>query len=125
MPPVKSRSPRLSPEAALREFALGFPGAIEEFPWGERVVKVRGKIFVFLGVDDGSVHLSVKLRASHGPAMLMGFVKPTGYGLGKAGWISARFAKRESVPLEMLRGWIEESYRLIAPKKLIAERDSR
>ena len=25
----------------LRTFALGLPGAKEEFPWGERVVKVH------------------------------------------------------------------------------------
>jgi len=36
-------------EAALRTFALKFPGAREEFPWGERVVKVGKKVFVFMG----------------------------------------------------------------------------
>ena len=32
----------------LRTFALGLPGAYEEFPWGESVVKVNKKMFVFL-----------------------------------------------------------------------------
>src|SRR6266545_2881018 len=36
---------------ALRDFALGLPGAYEEFPWGECVVKVNKKVFVFLGID--------------------------------------------------------------------------
>ena len=50
-------------EAALRAFALRFPGAREEFPWGERVVKVGKKVFVFMGTaDDGGFGLSVKLR---------------------------------------------------------------
>jgi len=49
-------------KAALRDFALGFPGAREEFPWGERVVKVGKKVFVFLGMADGDeLGLSVKL----------------------------------------------------------------
>ena len=34
----------------LRIFALGLPGAYEEFPWGESVVKVNKKVFVFLGM---------------------------------------------------------------------------
>jgi predicted DNA-binding protein (MmcQ/YjbR family) len=39
--------------AAAREFALGLPGAHEDFPWGGSVAKVRGKVFVFLGRDEG------------------------------------------------------------------------
>ena len=35
--------------AELRACALSFPGAHEEFPWGERVAKVGKKVFVFLG----------------------------------------------------------------------------
>jgi hypothetical protein len=42
-------------EAALRAHALGYPGAREEFPWGDRVVKVAKKVFVFMGTtDDGA-----------------------------------------------------------------------
>ena len=51
-------------EAALRKFALGFPEAHEDFPWGERVVKVRKKVFVFMGHPDGGLTLSVKLPES-------------------------------------------------------------
>src|SRR5438045_1961247 len=36
---------------ALRKFALSHPQAAEDFPWGERTIKVRGKIFVFLSED--------------------------------------------------------------------------
>src|SRR5207248_4555630 len=48
----------------LREVAMGLPGATEDFPWGGRVAKVNGKVFVFLGVDPvpgGPMGLSVKL----------------------------------------------------------------
>lgn len=38
-----------SAEAALRKSALDYPGAYEEFPWGHRAIKVKGKTFVFLG----------------------------------------------------------------------------
>src|SRR6266542_3907401 len=75
----------------LREFALSFPGAKEDFPWGERVAKVNGKVFVFLGADPvpgGGIGFSVKLPASREEALELPFARPTGYGLGKAGWVS-------------------------------------
>jgi predicted DNA-binding protein (MmcQ/YjbR family) len=112
---------------ALRAFALGFPGAVEDFPWGERVVKVNKKVFVFMGKadDDKEMGLSVKLPHSGALALALPFVEPTGYGLGKSGWVSARFGATDAPPIDMLKEWIEESYRAVAPKKLIAELDSQ
>jgi predicted DNA-binding protein (MmcQ/YjbR family) len=107
-------------EMELRVFALALPGAWEDFPWGERVVKVGKKVFVFLNIYDGGLNVSTKLPVSAGPALAMPFARPTGYGLGKAGWVSARFEAGESPPVGLLREWIEESYRAIAPKKLAA-----
>jgi predicted DNA-binding protein (MmcQ/YjbR family) len=105
-------------KAALRDFALGYPGAREEFPWGERVIKVGKKVFVFLGMADGDeLGLSVKLPESGPMALLLPFAQPTGYGLGKSGWVSARFVASDDPPLGMLREWIDESYRAVAPKK--------
>ena len=108
----------------LRATALGYPDAAEEFPWGERVAKVRGKIFVFLNERDDGVTVTLKLRASHGEAMAMPFVAATGYNLGRAGWITARFDPGEPLPLGMLTAWIDESYRLIAPKSLVKGLDA-
>ena len=107
----------------LRAFALGFPGAREEFPWGERVVKVRKKVFVFMGISDGGLGLSVKLPETCEMALLLPFTRPTGYGLGKAGWVSARFAPSQRPPVDMLCEWITESYRAVAPKTLVAAFD--
>ena len=109
-------------KAAVREFALGFPGAREEFPWGERVVKVGKKVFVFLGMADGDeLGLSVKLPESGPMALLLPFAQPTGYGLGKSGWVSARFVASDDLPLGMLREWIDESYRAVAPRTMAAK----
>lgn len=118
-PRPKARSAKTM-EAALRRIALGYPEAHEDFPWGERVVKVRGKIFVFMGVtDDGALSLTTKLPQSRDLALALPFAKPTGYGLGKSGWVSARFAARELPPAELLAEWIDESYRAVAPKTLV------
>jgi predicted DNA-binding protein (MmcQ/YjbR family) len=112
-------------EASLRAHALGFPGAHEEFPWGERVVKVGKKIFVFFGAGAEEMSFSVKLPRSHFVALALPFTRPTGYGLGESGWVSVRLRPGEHPPVQVFEPWIEESYRAIAPKKLIAELDAR
>ncbi len=106
---------------------MSLPEATEDFPWGERVARVRGKVFVFLGADPvagSKIGLSVKLRASAEEALELPFTRPTGYGLGKAGWVSASFGPKDSVPIAIIEGWIRESYRAVAPKKLAAALDA-
>jgi predicted DNA-binding protein (MmcQ/YjbR family) len=113
-----------SPASAIRAFALSFPGAWEDHPWGESVAKVGKKVFVFLGKPSGkSLGLSVKLPTSGFEALELPFTEPTGYGLGKGGWVTASFGSGDEIPVEILKTWIEESYRAIAPKKLISELD--
>ena len=106
---------------ALWQYALGFPEAIEEFPWGHAAVKVRGKTFLFLNREDAELSLSVKLPISRDFALVFDFAEPTGYGLGRSGWISARFAAGADPDLDLLKRWIAESYRAVAPKKLAKE----
>ena len=112
--------------AAAREkvldFALSLPETVEDHPWGEDVVKVRGKIFVFLG-PQRSRRMTVKLAESNAHALAIDGAEPTGYGLGKAGWVTVPL-RAPGVSLEVLRDWVEESYRIVAPKKLVAELDS-
>lgn len=108
-------------EQQVREIALGYPEAIEERPWGHPAIKVRGKAFLFMGTDpDGRFGLSTKLPHSNGAALMLPFAEPTGYGLGKSGWVSASFGPDDEPPLPLLRAWIDESYRAVAPKKLVA-----
>ena len=110
----------------LRDYAMTFPGATEDFPWGERVAKVNGKVFVFLGCEPKTeMGLSVKLPVSCEEALELPFTKPTAYGLGKAGWVSATFGPNDAPPLEILKSWIQESYRAVAPRKLVTELDAR
>jgi predicted DNA-binding protein (MmcQ/YjbR family) len=113
-------SRRSRAQEALRRAALAYPEAEEDFPWGHRVVKVRRKIFVALNEDEPGLRVSVKLPWSAEGALQFPFCEPTGYGLGRAGWVTATFGPREPPPVEMLRSWIDESYRAVAPKKLVA-----
>ena len=124
VPGMAVKSDHRTVAKALREYALGFPEAMEDFPWGERVAKVNKKVFVFLGVDPvpgGEMGLSVKLPETGEEALDLPFTKPTGYGLGKSGWVTATFGPADKPPVEILKSWIRESYRAVAPKKLSAQ----
>jgi predicted DNA-binding protein (MmcQ/YjbR family) len=108
----------------LLDYALGLPEAQLDHPWGEDVAKVRGKIFAFFGMPDGAEPgMGVKLPHSSALALSQPGVTPTGYGLGKASWVSIRLSDGMSV--EMLREWIDESYVTVAPKKLGASLQRR
>ena len=124
--PSRSKGGLRELSRALRAFALSLPGATEDFPWGERVAKVNGKVFVFLGLDPvpgGEMGFSVKLPDSAEEALELPFTAPTGYGLGKSGWVTAKFGEKEAPPRAILESWILESYRAIAPKKIAARLD--
>lgn len=112
----------------LRAYALTLPGAWEDFPWGETALKVGKKVFVFLGKTDGAEDgggFSVKLPDSAEDVLALSCATPTGYGLGKAGWVSITLVKGEHPPIEALKEWVEESYRAIATKRLVKELDAR
>ena len=105
-------------------FALSLPGTALDRPWeDDEVVKVNGRIFVFLG-PPGSRRLSVKLAESHAHALAIDGAEPTGYGLGRAGWVTVPY-RASGVTVAVLRDWVEESYRIRAPKKLISRLDAR
>jgi len=55
---------------------------------------------------------------------MLDFTEPTGYGLGRSGWVTARFGARAKVPLDVLRPWIDESFRAVAPRRLVRSLDA-
>ncbi len=107
----------------VRDFALSLPETFPDQPWGEDVVKVRGKIFVFLG-GSTSRRMTVKLDESHAHALSIDGAEPTGYGLGPSGWVTVPL-RAEGIAIALLRDWVEESYRIVAPKRLAAQLDDR
>lgn len=111
-------------ETTLRDWALAYPETTEDFPWGERAIKVKGKIFLVMSASAAEVSLSVKLPHTRDIAVDLPFTKPTHYGMGKHGWVTATVAKADARMLDMFRGWLDESYRAVAPKKLVATLES-
>jgi predicted DNA-binding protein (MmcQ/YjbR family) len=118
-------TPRETRRKLLR-FALSLPEAWEDHPWGEAVAKVGAKVFVFFGTGEHPDHvgMSVKLDESLEQALMVPGAQPTGYGLGRAGWANIPFGE-DTPPVDVLRDWVEESYRRVAPKRLVADLDGR
>jgi predicted DNA-binding protein (MmcQ/YjbR family) len=107
----------------LTEFALSLPEAWQDMPWeDDTVTKVRKKIFVFFG-GPGSDRITVKLDESHAHALSIEGAKPSAYGLGKSGWVTVPL-EADGVDAALLREWIEESYRIVAPKALSTQLDA-
>lgn len=126
--PEATKDP-LSPEveaasARMRDFGLSLPETREDFPWGESALKVRKKVFVFMGHGGPHLGFSVKLPHSGADVLCMPFASPTGYGLGRSGWVSFRFEPDALPPDEDLLDWVEESYRAVAPKTLVKRLDA-
>jgi predicted DNA-binding protein (MmcQ/YjbR family) len=111
-------------EGTLRSHALAFTEATEDFPWGHRAIKVRGKAFVFMATEDGALSFSVKLPRTGAQALALPFVEPTAYGLGRSGWVTVYPPGRDRAVTDQCLAWIEESYRAVAPKKLVASLDA-
>jgi predicted DNA-binding protein (MmcQ/YjbR family) len=113
---AKKKASRIG--AAIRERSLSYPETTEDFPWGESAFKVKGKTFVFMSDGEDGVSFSTKLADSRDLALALPGAEPTHYGLGKKGWVTVRPTSKTS--LEVLYYLIDESYRAIAPKKVVA-----
>ena len=75
-------------------------------------------MFAFFGSPANPARLGVKLPRSAPLALSFASVKPSGYGLGRSGWVTVMLEEKEVPERELLREWIVESYCTIAPKRL-------
>jgi predicted DNA-binding protein (MmcQ/YjbR family) len=115
------------PRDHAQAYALTFPGAYAEHPWGQTVIKVKQKVFLFvngaIAPEDG-VSLSVKLPQSGADVLELPLAELMGYGMGKHGWVTLLIMRDDQLPLRLLEAWIDESYRAVAPKRLLVELDA-
>lgn len=120
----KAKAKKRPSDAALgelRAFGLRYPGAHLKSPWpGHLDLAVRDKTFAYLSIEGEPFGISCKLPQSNAVALMLPFAEPTGYGLGKSGWVSAKFPPGKKPPVDLFKDWIDESYRAQAPKKLVA-----
>lgn len=107
-------------EKSVREHSLAYPETREDLPWGHPAIKVKEKMFAVWSISEGQMTLSVKLPQSRESALMLPFAEPTGYGMGKSGWVTLTLTGKEKLPIGIIKDWIDESYRAVAPKKLVA-----
>jgi predicted DNA-binding protein (MmcQ/YjbR family) len=107
-------------EAAVAKRALAYPETHEDHPWGHRAFKVKGKTFLFISGEPGTLGLTMKLPVSGTMALQFPFARATGYGLGKSGWVDCRFSGKDRVPVDLIETWLDESFRAVAPKRVVA-----
>ena len=110
---------RPDPLTEMRRICLALPEATETLTWGQPHFRVRGKIFAGFGDHGGTFTLGFKLEREHADAAIQDprFVRAP-Y-VGQHGWIS--------MDVKGVRDWgevralVQESYRLIAPRRLWAQ----
>jgi predicted DNA-binding protein (MmcQ/YjbR family) len=86
---------------------------------GEPTFRVSGKTFIFSAPD--ATGISVKLPKEEAAAVVATDpnAAPTGYGLGRHGWVSLSIPTTASTARwREIEEWIRTSYTLVAPKKL-------
>ncbi len=57
-------------ENMLRSYALSLPEAWEDHPWGETAIKVRKKVFLFMGRPDVRASRRFKSRVVTGAVVI-------------------------------------------------------
>ncbi|MCC7371614.1 MAG: MmcQ/YjbR family DNA-binding protein [Chloroflexi bacterium] len=107
----------------LREICLAFPEASERETWGHATFRIREKIFAMAGDDPGYWRVSCKARPGMQAALVASdpdrFFIPA-Y-VGPKGWVG--IALTDDVDWDHVADLIEESYRMTAPKRLLAQWD--
>ena len=109
-----------APTETLRRVALRYPEAEEGVACEgtaaeKRTIKARGKAFLFLGATGAML----KLRESLTEAAGLAAAEPDRYRVGAHGWVTITFGDTESPAVDLLVRWVDESYRLLAPKQLV------
>ena len=97
----------------LRALCLGFPGAVEEFPFGEltSVFKVGGKMFALSRLSGRPLQVSVKCDPDLGAQLRATYeaIVP-GYHLNKRHWLTISVTE---VPDELVCELLAGSYELV------------
>jgi predicted DNA-binding protein (MmcQ/YjbR family) len=105
----------------LLAIVMSLPGACEDRPWGSVHCKVAGKIFVGWGLDeDGRTSVGFKTDKELQALLVASDPRFTvAQYVGRHGWVDMKLDAEPSWP--ELEHFILDSYRMIAPKKLVKE----
>lgn len=109
-----------SPLQELRRVALSYPETEEGIVCTRSAFKARNKAFVFMGSDEKTYNVMLKLRGSLAEAATLAAKMPEHFAVGGHDWVTVTLDLNESPPPGLLERWIDESFRLLIPKSLVA-----
>ena len=106
-------------EARIEAIVARLPEAVRvdiEAWGGEPTFRVNGKNFVFADPEGTA---QVKLPEEEARAVVATDARaPTGYGLGRHGWVSVELPAEPRGRWREVEEWVRTSYTLVAPKRL-------
>jgi predicted DNA-binding protein (MmcQ/YjbR family) len=118
--PLTIRPERLE---RLRAICLAFPESTEREAWGDPTWRVRDRIFAMQKGNYEGGRPSVWLKGADGAQSVLVGADPARYFVppyvGHKGWVGIYLDGR--IDWSLLRDLVEESYRLIAPKRVAAQ----
>jgi hypothetical protein len=119
-------APRATPLERLRALCLALPEAHEVEAWGEPTFRVRNKMFATFaaaGNHHGAGRAAVWCKATHANQDLLVHAFPDRYFVppyvGPSGWVGVYLDTRPD--WDAVGELLADGYRLIAPKRLVAE----
>jgi hypothetical protein len=114
-----------TPLVRLRKLCLALPEAHEVEAWSEPTFRVRNKLFAMYAHANnhhGGGRPAVWCKAGPGNQELMVHAEPQRFFVppyvGPSGWVGVWLDRQVDWP--ELAGLLQDSYRLVAPKRLIA-----
>lgn len=115
----KPASPKTAPADStlkkLRAICLALPNTRETLSWGSPHFRVGDKIFCGIGDEKGRLAIGFKLEMEHADAVIQDSRFWRSPFVGRYGWVSMGVTPRMN--WGRLKAFVEESYRLIAPKE--------
>ena len=124
--PQRARTPRPAAVDKLRAICLALPDTTEKLAWSEPTWRVRGKLFAQLdNHHHGADHLAFWCPAPPGVQQEMVEQEPSRFFrppyVGVRGWLGVRID--DEPDWDEVARIIEDAYRMVAPKKLVARLD--
>jgi predicted DNA-binding protein (MmcQ/YjbR family) len=110
----KTARPNQAALERLRGICLSFPNTKETLSWGSPHFRVGDKIFCGIGDEKGRLAIGFKLEMDHADAVIQDPRFWRAPFVGRYGWVSMGVTPKMN--WKQVKAFVEESYRLIAPK---------
>ncbi|WP_394834679.1 MmcQ/YjbR family DNA-binding protein [Pendulispora rubella] len=113
-----------APVERLRTICLALPEATEKEAWGDPTWRVRDRIFVMQKGNYDGGRPSAWFKATDGAQRMLVEMKPDTFFVppyvGHKGWVGV-YLDGKKIDWKEVEALVEEAYRLIAPKRLVAK----